>query len=186
MSPPPVKGEGEHGGGHTHGVDQVPVNGREGLHMETGWPYDAGTSDIGDRPDEQPADRAAARWQLSLEAPAAPVNVPAPRARTAARAENFPGELAMTDQRRPDPAWAESAPVRSCWMCGTRLSADQMVADGGSACHDLRWYCRDTWACTERWTSPSASPSLIGQDTETSTRRDGKAARTHVARPVPV
>ena len=40
--------------------------------METGWPYDAGTSDIGDWPDEQLADRAAARWQPSLEAPAAP------------------------------------------------------------------------------------------------------------------
>lgn len=168
-------------------MDQVPVNGREGLHMQTGWPYDAGTSDIGDWPDEQLADRAAARWQPSLEASAAPMNVPAPRARSAARAENFPGELAMTDQRRPDPAWAESAPVRSCWMCGTRLSADQMVADGGSACHDLRWYCRDTWACTERWTSPSARPSsLIGQDTETSTRRAGQAARADVARPVPV
>jgi hypothetical protein len=78
--------------------------------METGWPYDAGTSDIGDWPDEQLADRAAARWQPSLEAPAAPVNVPAPRARTGARAENFPGELAMTDQRRPGPGLGRAGP----------------------------------------------------------------------------
>ena len=153
--------------------------------METGWPYDAGISEIGDWPDEQLADRAAARWQASLEAPAAPTNVPAPRARTAARAESFPGELAITDQRRPGPSRAEPAPVRSCWLCGIRLSADQMVADGGRACHDLRWYCHDTWACTERWTSRSARPSLIGQDTETSTTQGGQATRTHVARPVP-
>jgi hypothetical protein len=152
--------------------------------METGWPYDADTSEIGGWPDEQLADRAAARWQPSPAAPAAPVNAPAPR--PAARAENFPGELATTGQRRPGPSWAEPAPVRSCWMCGIRLSADQLVADGGSACHDLRWYCRDTWACTERWTSLSARPSLTGQDTGTSTTPAGQAARTHAARPVPV
>lgn len=179
-------GEGERGGGHTHGWTRCPLTDGRGLHMETGWPYDEGTSDIDDRPDEQLADRGAARWQPSLEAPAAPVNVPAPRTRTAPRAGNFPGELAMTDQGRPGPAWTEPAPVRSCWMCGIRLSADQMVADGGRACHDLRWYCRDTWACTERWTSPSARPSLIGQDAETSTGRAGQATRTHVDRPVSV
>ena len=154
--------------------------------METGWPYDAGTSETGDRPDEQLADRAAARWRPSPEAPAAPVNVPARRARTAAHAESFPGELAITDQRRPGPSRAEPARVRSCWMCGIRLSADQMMADGGSACHDVRWYCRDTWACTERWTSQSVRPSLSSQDTETSNTPAGQATHMHVARPVSV
>ncbi len=43
--------------------------------------------------------------------------------------------------------------VQSCWLCGTRLPAREMVADGGSACADLRWYCADTRRCTERWTS---------------------------------
>ena len=43
--------------------------------------------------------------------------------------------------------------VQSCWLCGTRLPAREMVADGGSACPDLRWYCADTRRCTERWTS---------------------------------
>jgi hypothetical protein len=46
---------------------------------------------------------------------------------------------------------AEPAAVKSCWMCGIRLPADHMVADGGSACADLRWYCRDVRGCTERW-----------------------------------
>jgi hypothetical protein len=182
----PRFGEGMRGGGHTHGVDQAPANGREGLHMETGWPYGEGTSETGEWPDEELADRAAARWQPPLEAPAAPVNVPAPRAKTAARVESLPGEQAMPDQRRPGPSRAEPAPVKSCWMCGIRSSADQMVADGGSACLDLRWYCRDTWACTERWTARSARPPLIGQDTETSTARARQATRTHPARPVAV
>jgi hypothetical protein len=36
-----------------------------------------------------------------------------------------------------------------------------MVADGGSACHDVRWYCRDTGGCTQRWTSHSARLTAI-------------------------
>jgi hypothetical protein len=27
------------------------------------------------------------------------------------------------------------------------------VPDGGHACADLRWYCKDARACTDRWTS---------------------------------
>ena len=41
--------------------------------------------------------------------------------------------------------------VQSCWLCGTRLPAREMVSDGGSACPDLRWYCADTRRCMERW-----------------------------------
>lgn len=48
---------------------------------------------------------------------------------------------------------ARQAPVVSCWLCGIRLEQTQMVADGGQACHDIRWYCHDARACTERWTS---------------------------------
>jgi hypothetical protein len=45
------------------------------------------------------------------------------------------------------------ATVVSCWMCGIRQNSDQMVPDGTDACTDIRWYCQDTHACTERWTS---------------------------------
>jgi hypothetical protein len=38
-------------------------------------------------------------------------------------------------------------------MCGTRLPVAQMVADGGSACKNLRWYCLNVRVCTERWTT---------------------------------
>jgi hypothetical protein len=39
-----------------------------------------------------------------------------------------------------------------CWLCGARLATYMLMADGGSACADVRWYCRDARACTSRWT----------------------------------
>ena len=46
-----------------------------------------------------------------------------------------------------------------CWMCGVQLSTTQMVADGGSACLTVRWYCLDTHECTERWTTRRSRPA---------------------------
>jgi hypothetical protein len=40
-----------------------------------------------------------------------------------------------------------------CWLCGARLAVQMMVADGGSGCQDVRWYCRNTRVCTDRWTA---------------------------------
>jgi hypothetical protein len=62
----------------------------------------------------------------------------------------------MTGSRRihvAEAPAARQAAVVSCWMCGTRLNSEQMVPDGTGACDDVRWYCQDTAACTERWTS---------------------------------
>jgi hypothetical protein len=53
--------------------------------------------------------------------------------------------------------------VKSCWLCGIRLYPGQLVADGGSACADVRWYCLDMRACTERWTSRLASHGDLGE-----------------------
>ena len=53
--------------------------------------------------------------------------------------------------------------VEPCWMCGIRLPVSQMVADGGSACGNLRWYCFDVRGCTERWTTRTARP-VSGRD----------------------
>lgn len=47
----------------------------------------------------------------------------------------------------------QRAVVVSCWLCGIHLDNYQMVPDGSSACADIRWYCKDAQACTERWTS---------------------------------
>lgn len=62
--------------------------------------------------------------------------------------------------------------VQSCWLCGTRLPAREMVSDGGSACPDLRWYCADTRRCTERWTSRWSSGPGAG---------NGRTAHGHAA-----
>jgi hypothetical protein len=89
---------------------------------------------------------------------------PAARAEATARPVGLRGEQIMTNREDPAPFGAASAQVRSCWMCGIRLPASQMVADGGSACHDVRWYCRDTWGCTRRWTSHPARLTAIRPD----------------------
>jgi hypothetical protein len=102
----------------------------------------------------------------------------------------------MTDQQRSAPFWEEPKTVRSCWMCGIRLSADQMVPDGGSACPDLRWYCRDVERCTERWTSHPATLAHARQGTAETQKTQGgqawgktqgeQATGAGAARPVPV
>ena len=65
------------------------------------------------------------------------------------------GEAVMADATStssPRGPAARQAAVVSCWLCGIASPEDQMMPDGGSACDDIRWYCRDTRACTERWT----------------------------------
>jgi hypothetical protein len=62
----------------------------------------------------------------------------------------------MADEARTPPAEGPAvgrAAVVSCWLCGIRLQQYHMVPDGGRACGDIRWYCQDTRACTERWIS---------------------------------
>jgi len=129
---------------------------------------------IGDSPVERLADRTG-------EA----VGSPTARADTTGRAAGLRGEQIMTD--RQPPADGESTLVRSCWMCGIRLPAHQMVADGGSACVDLRWYCRDTWGCTRRWTSHSGRLARIRPDVAATPEPPGKQAEGLVAaRPLAV
>jgi hypothetical protein len=38
-------------------------------------------------------------------------------------------------------------------MCGIALPLGLLVPDGGRACADIRWYCKDALSCTERWTT---------------------------------
>jgi hypothetical protein len=38
-------------------------------------------------------------------------------------------------------------------MCGIALPLGLLVPDGGPACADIRWYCKDAMSCTERWTT---------------------------------
>jgi len=63
--------------------------------------------------------------------------------------------IGMTSPKQPIPAHERHDPIERCWLCGIRLPAAQMVPDGGSACADVRWYCRDLRACTGRWADAS-------------------------------
>jgi len=70
-------------------------------------------------------------------------------------------------------------PSAQCSLCGIALPAGLMVPDGGQACADVRWYCKDAKACTERWTASlprhahiaPTSPSLASQLTGTAHER---------------
>ena len=44
-------------------------------------------------------------------------------------------------------------PTAQCSLCGIALPTGLLVPDGGQACADIRWYCKDAKACTERWTA---------------------------------
>jgi hypothetical protein len=50
-----------------------------------------------------------------------------------------------------------------CWLCGARLAVQMMVADGGSGCPDVRWYCRNTRVCTDRWTTQRTRRLDLGE-----------------------
>ncbi len=43
--------------------------------------------------------------------------------------------------------------VAQCSLCGLALPLGLLVPDGGDACADIRWYCKDAKSCTERWTT---------------------------------
>jgi hypothetical protein len=40
-----------------------------------------------------------------------------------------------------------------CAQCGITSPLGLLVRDGGQACADIRWYCKDARSCTERWTA---------------------------------
>jgi hypothetical protein len=73
------------------------------------------------------------------------------------------GDLIMADHERLALAPAGPDVIKSCWMCGVRLPAGQMMADGAGACADVRWYCLDMPGCTERWTARRERPADSGQ-----------------------
>jgi hypothetical protein len=43
--------------------------------------------------------------------------------------------------------------VAQCSLCGVARPLGLLVPDGGQACADIRWYCKDAVSCTERWTT---------------------------------
>jgi hypothetical protein len=52
-------------------------------------------------------------------------------------------------------------------MCGIERPLGLLVPDGGGACADIRWYCKDVKSCTERWTTAVAQkPAYLPQEAQ--------------------
>ena len=62
----------------------------------------------------------------------------------------LPGPPAPTPSGRPRPL-----EVAQCSLCGIARPLGLLVPDGGQACADIRWYCKDAKSCAERWTTAS-------------------------------
>jgi hypothetical protein len=60
--------------------------------------------------------------------------------------------MANSMAREPD-SGHRALQTATCSLCGIELPIGLMVPDGGQACTDLRWYCKDARSCTERWTA---------------------------------
>jgi hypothetical protein len=83
-----------------------------------------------------------------------------PAAVMTTRPETGPDQLAITPgpgPAKPPTATQHNQPrpleVAQCSMCGTALPLGLLVPDGGQACADIRWYCKDAMSCTKRWTT---------------------------------
>jgi hypothetical protein len=88
----------------------------------------------------------------------------------------------------PDPAPARPATatqpnrprpleVAQCSLCGIALPLGLLVPDGGQACSDIRWYCKDAMSCAHRWTTASSPvPAHMPAAPDDTSRDAGKAA----------
>ena len=96
----------------------------------------------------------------------------APNGQAAVRSlheHGYPRPLAVATAGATAPGAGEAG-IECCWMCGIHLPVGLLVADGAGACEDVRWYCRDTSACTERWTSRSMLPGAAHDSAATPER----------------
>jgi hypothetical protein len=101
---------------------------------------------------------ARARAAALAEAPEEAATTPSAVMTT--RPETEPDQLAITPAPAPvnlPTVWQRNPPrpleVAQCSMCGIALPLALMVPDGGQACSDIRWYCKDAISCTHRWTT---------------------------------
>jgi hypothetical protein len=82
--------------------------------------------------------------------------------------EQLPVHPRLTLAGPPAPAardWLRPLEAAHCSMCGITLPLGLLVPDGGPACADIRWYCKDAKSCTERWTTahpPQHMPAIPG------------------------
>jgi hypothetical protein len=63
--------------------------------------------------------------------------------------------LALADSSAAEQAGRRPRPleVAQCGLCGIARPLALLIPDGGGACADVRWYCKDVESCTARWTA---------------------------------
>jgi hypothetical protein len=101
--------------------------------------------------------------------------------------------LKWGEASRPAPRDDRTRPLASaqCSLCGIALPTGLMVPDGGQACTDIRWYCKDAQSCTERWTaSLPRHPHIAPTPTSLAAPREtlavgGEPRRAPLPDPVP-
>jgi hypothetical protein len=74
--------------------------------------------------------------------------------------------LALAESPAPAPSdRLRPLEATQCSLCGIMHPLGLLVPDGGQACADIRWYCKDAKSCTERWTTagpPQHRPAVLG------------------------
>jgi len=113
--------------------------------------------------------------QLASTPAPAPAQLPAPVQLPA------PAQLpTATPRNRPRPL-----EVAQCSMCGIALPLALMIPDGGQACADIRWYCKDAMSCTQRWTTthtPGHAHMLTAPDDAVAGTREAASDRAPAER----
>jgi hypothetical protein len=61
--------------------------------------------------------------------------------------------LALAEPSAPQRDRLRPLEAAQCSLCGIARPLGLLVPDGGQACADIRWYCKDAKSCTERWTT---------------------------------
>jgi len=150
------------------------------------WPAALAEADAGHPwPAARAEADARARAAARAEAPEEEETATTPSAVMTTRLDPEPDQLAVTPgpvpvnlptvlpRNRPRPL-----EVAQCSLCGIALPLAFMVPDGGQACTDIRWYCKDAMSCTHRWTTANTP----GQ-THMATAPDDAVAGTREAAP---
>lgn len=104
--------------------------------------------------------QADARTQADAHAEAPGETAVTPTAAMTTCLETRPDQLTIASgpaPARPPTATQRNQPrpleVAQCSLCCIALPLGLLVPDGGQACADIRWYCKDAMSCSKRWTT---------------------------------